>query len=224
MKYRILLCLLATYVAALRASAQLLLTFEGLKDLESIQSFYNGGTGSLGSTGPNYGIVFNGGLTLIDTDAGGGGNFGLEPSSDTAAFPDATMNVLAGFDTTFSMFYSTVDGPGTVTVWSGLDGTGSALATFNLEALGVGPGDPTGAYSNWKQISASLAETAYSVTFSGVFFFDNVALGPVTEISPVPEPSTYGLFGTFALIGFVALRRFRGSSHSTDSGAKQSAA
>lgn len=48
------------------------LTFEGLRDQESILDFYNGGTGSLGSAGTNYGVDFAGNtLALIDSDTGG---------------------------------------------------------------------------------------------------------------------------------------------------------
>src|SRR3712207_7981089 len=34
------------------------LSFEGLKDTEQVLEFYNGGAGSLGSTGPDYDISF----------------------------------------------------------------------------------------------------------------------------------------------------------------------
>ncbi|MEY3334729.1 MAG: hypothetical protein RLZZ176_3032, partial [Cyanobacteriota bacterium] len=52
---------LSTCVLAVdRANAQtILLDFEGLKDTEQILNFYNGGTGSLGSSGINYGVSFS---------------------------------------------------------------------------------------------------------------------------------------------------------------------
>ena len=36
-----------------------LLTFEGLKHGEQVLNFYDGGTGSMGSTGTNYGVTFD---------------------------------------------------------------------------------------------------------------------------------------------------------------------
>ena len=82
------------------------LTFEGLKDNEAILDFYNGGTGSLGSTGTNYGVRFGAdSRALIDLDAGGSGNFANEPSPHTIAYflsgAGVLMNVAAGFDTGF---------------------------------------------------------------------------------------------------------------------------
>src|SRR5439155_5099046 len=63
------------------------LTFEGLKDLEPIQDFYNGGTGGLGSgPGPNYGINFsNNSLAIVSHLNGGSGNFSNAPSGSTIA-------------------------------------------------------------------------------------------------------------------------------------------
>src|SRR5947207_641840 len=105
------------------------LTFEGLQDVEPVADFYNGGTGAFGSgPGPNYGITFSDNAAgLIDSDDGGIGNFGGEPSSDTVLLfltgPSYFMNVSAGFTTTFSLFYSSPLVAGTVTIFSGLDGT-----------------------------------------------------------------------------------------------------
>ena len=96
---------LAVMVTASPAAASTVLTFEGLRDLESIDSFYSGANGGLGSgPGPSFGITFSANaLAIIDSDAGGIGNIGGEPSPSTALFflsgGAATMNVPAGFDT-----------------------------------------------------------------------------------------------------------------------------
>ena len=67
------------------AAAPIVLTFEGLADWEGVAEFYNGGTGTLGSgPGSNHGIRFTNAIALIDSDAGGSGNFGGEPSPSTA--------------------------------------------------------------------------------------------------------------------------------------------
>ena len=91
------------------AQSTVTLTFEGLGNFEPVSQFYNGGTGGNGSgPGTNYGISFSpNSLALIDSDAGGSGNFGGEPSPDTVLFftsGTAVMNVPAGFATGFSFY------------------------------------------------------------------------------------------------------------------------
>src|SRR5215208_4681796 len=69
------------------SAATIVLDFEGLQDFEQILDFYNGGTGSFGSSGTDYGISFGtSALSIIDEDAGGSGNIANEPSPDTVAF------------------------------------------------------------------------------------------------------------------------------------------
>src|SRR5688572_20093730 len=85
----------------LAPAAVTVLDFEGVGDYNPVGNFYNGGAGT------NYGIEFSpNALGLVDADAGGNGNFGGEPSPDTALFfltgAAATMNVAAGFTTGFS--------------------------------------------------------------------------------------------------------------------------
>jgi hypothetical protein len=69
------------------AQSTVTLTFEGLGNFEPVSQFYNGGTGGNGSgPGTNYGISFSpNSLALIDSDAGGTGNFGGEPSCQVPA-------------------------------------------------------------------------------------------------------------------------------------------
>ena len=162
------------------------LTFEGLQNNEAIQSYYDGGLGGMGSgPGPNYGITFGGdSLALIDFDDGGSGNFGNEPSPSTTAYfvsgPGDIMNVPAGFTTGFSFFYTSVSFDGTVTVYDGLNGTGNVLASLALPSLGVGPGDPNGAFSNWAAVGVSFSGMAKSANFSGVadqIGFDDINAG-----------------------------------------------
>jgi len=90
---------LAVMLTASPAAATTVLTFEGLQDLESIDRFYDGANGGLGSgPGPDLGITFSpNALAIVDSDAGGIGNIGGEPSPSTALFflsgTAATMNV-----------------------------------------------------------------------------------------------------------------------------------
>ena len=195
-------------------AAPVVLTFEGATDLASVNDFYNGGTDSLGASGPNFGINFSTtSLALVDFDAGGNGNFANEPSPSTILFFQAggaaTMNVAAGFNTGFSFFYtSTADG--FVNVFDGLNGTGALLATLNLAANnGNCVGDPNGTFCNFTPVGVAFVGTARSVDFGGAagfIGFDDITLGDIIPGGTVPEPGTLGLLGLAAL-GFASLRR-----------------
>jgi hypothetical protein len=191
-------------VLTVGAAQAAFLDFEGLGNFDTVEEFYNGGTSGQGYSGVNQGISFSpNALSIIDSDAGGGGNIGNEPTPDTVLFfldgSAATMNVAAGFDTGFSFYYTNVANEGFVSVYDGLNGTGNLLATLNLPALGAGPGDPNGDFSNWAAVGVSFDGIAKSVDFGGsanYIAFDNVTLG---DSVPVPEPATM-----FALAGGLA--------------------
>jgi hypothetical protein len=204
----------ALAVAPQALAAPVVLTFEGVANIASVNNFYNGGTDSAGNFGTNYGINFSStSLALIDSDNGGSGNFANEPSPGTILFFQtggaATMNVAAGFNTGFSFFY-TSSSAGFVNVYDGLNGTGALLATLNLASnLGNCVGDPTGGYCNFTPVGVAFAGTAKSVDFGGAagsIGFDDITLGAVTPGGRVPEPGTLGLLGLAAL-GLGAIRR-----------------
>ena len=193
------------------AKAAVTMTFEGLQNLEPINDFYNGGTGGFGSgPGPNYGVSFTpDSLAIIAETAGGTGNFSGNPSGDTIAFflsgSGDTMNVAAGFKTGFSFYYSAAIYPGSVQVYSGLNGTGALLANI---ALAVTPqnGSSSYTYNNWQPVGVGFGGIAESAIFTGVanyIGFDNITIGAV---SAVPEPST--MFFWFAG-GVLLVRQLR---------------
>lgn len=209
--------LATTFIAIPKSqAATIVLDFEGVGNNANVRDFYNGGTDSLGNTGTNYGIAFaNNALGSVDSDAGGSGNFGGEPSPDTAlSFLDgsaATMNVAAGFDTGFSFFYSAIRNPGFISVYDGLNGTGNILTTLNLPTTpDTGAPDPTGQFSPLLPIGVSFSGIAKSVDFGGTadqIGFDNITLGSAIPGGSTQVPEPFTIVGT--LIGATVAFRTR---------------
>lgn len=207
------LLLLSSYLlgAGNAYATPIVLNFEGLDNVEAIQDFYNGGTSQNGNSGTNFGVTFSPNtLAVIDSDAGGSGNFGGEPSPDTIMFfltgASAIMNVSAGFDTGFSFFYSAINNAGSVNVYDGLNGTGNILASLNIPVTPSDGGDPNGNFSPFFDIGVGFSGTAMSVSFAGVqnqIGFDEITFGSITaggDPTEVPEPATLALLG-LGLIG-----------------------
>ena len=198
------------------ASAAIVLDFEGVGDGAHINDFYNGGTDSAGNSGTNYGIAFSTAtLGIIDSDAGGSGNFANEPSSKTVMYfldaGNSVLNAAAGFNTGFSFFYSSSTAA-SVNVWSGLGATGTLLGTLTLTAQYNGNncvGDPTGTFCNWTAVGVGFSGTAMSIDFGGTADqtgFDNITFGSVTP--GVPEPETYALMlAGLGIVGYMSRRR-----------------
>jgi PEP-CTERM motif len=193
---------LATAAFATPASAVVVtLDFEGLANGAAIGNYYNGGGGgSLGVTfSPNT-------LAVIDSDAGGTGNFANEPSASTVMFfltgTSAILNYAAGFTTGFSFWYS-ANSAASVRVYDGLNGTGTLLGTINLVSQFNNncAGDPTGAYCNWSNVGVTFGGTAKSIDFAGTANFvayDNITFGSNVATGGVPEASTWAMM----LVGF----------------------
>lgn len=193
---------------------------------EPILNFYNGGfagngTASCGYTvcgpGPNYGVTFqSNALVLSSVDVGGGGNFTNEPSNPNILFfltgTGDVMNVAGGITTGFSFFFSgnSAVGNGTVDIYSGLNGTGTLLASFVVNTS-LTPLCTTGpSYCVWEPDGVSFSGTAESVVFGGsanYIGWDDITLG---SSSPgTPEPASLFLLGS-GLAGIAAkLRRNR---------------
>jgi hypothetical protein len=193
------MALLATQMVS--SASVVTLTSEGLQDLEPILNFYDGGLGGFGTgPGPSYGIQFTSdSLAIIASDSGGTGNFtgALAPSPHTLAFflsgAGDTMNVAAGFTTGFSFYYTSPFNTGTVSVWDGLNGTGTLLASLTLGTTTDTSGTTGHPYDDWHAQGVTFSGAAQSVIFSGVanyIGFDNITLGSETPLPAVPEPST----------------------------------
>ncbi len=196
------------------ANALFMLDFEGLQDLESVETFYDGGSGSMGSTGTDYGVTFSSnGLAIIDEDEGGSGNFGGEPSPDTVLFflsgTETRMTVDGGFDTGFSFYYSSIEYVGSIDIY---DINDLLLASMILQKTPYnGAPDPTGEFSPFVALGVDFDGTASYVDFGGSankIGFDNITFGSETPVGAVPEPSTILLVG-IGLLGLAGYSRKR---------------
>lgn len=171
--------------------------FEGLENEEVVQNFYNGGTGSLGSSGVNLGVEFLGNTTAyIASSAGGTGNVSELPSPSTVITflepsSSAVLNVAAGFTGGFSFYYSS-DAAADVVVYDGLDGTGDVLATVPITAQ-RNVDCTSSSFCNWTAAGASFSGTARSVSFGGTANqtgFDNITLGRAIPGGGTTTPAT----------------------------------
>jgi hypothetical protein len=189
------------------ANASITLTFVGLQDQEQILNYYDGGFGGSGSgPGPNDGITFAANsLALISQDDGGTGDFNGAPYNTVAFFESGSgdvMNVTGGFTTGLSFYYSSPIAPGSVTVWSGPDGTGTELANIILPTSSEGGTGCDTDFCPWVASGFAFSGTAESVDFSGTtdeIGFSAITLGSTTPV--IPESSTWVMM----VIGFVGL-------------------
>jgi len=198
------LCLLTASPAL---AGNITIDFEQPSSFASIDQFYNGGTDSNGvAGGSSVGVTFGLDDLAVQNDVLGP-YFSNAPSPIglmSAVGPETAMNVEHGF-TDVSLFYATPeDVAAGVQVWSGLNGTGTLLASFDLTKNS----DPAGSanpYGTWTQVfGGSWSSTAHSVTFVnsvGFAGFDDISVS-----TPVPEPTT-AMLAVLGIAGLVVARR-----------------
>lgn len=206
----------------------------GIYTAAQVWNFYNGGYSRSADglndlvLGPdNYAVPFtSSALALMSTAAGGDGNFGpryldkqggetLQDVGISALYFDAdspVLNYSEGFNIGFSFYYAST-APITVTLYDGLDASGSVVGTDTFLATDTCTLEDN-TYCVWSLGSVSLSGTARSVRLAGLqqqALFDNVTFGSLTPIDyaiPVPEPSSLALVALgLAGVGWAARRR-----------------
>jgi hypothetical protein len=154
------------------------LDFGGLQNNEQVLNFYNGGTGSLGSgPGPNYGIAFTSSFGAVTAVPPYGPNIVGQLNGASAI-----MDVSGGFNL-LSFYYEAANSTGSVTLWSGLDGTGVMLADISLATA-----------ATWNAAGSGFGPIAFSAVFSGT---PGTRFDQITDVGLVtPEPSSLLLLAT----------------------------
>lgn len=148
-----------------------IVTFGGLKNLEFINQYYDGGLGSLGSgPGPNYGLQFMANAqTIVSASKGGSGNFIGNPGGYPVMFfqtgTNVTMTATNGIQTALWFYYSALQA-GKATVYSGPNGTGTILASVSLPPNNSGC--TTYKLCVWSAVGVPLSATAGSISFAGI--------------------------------------------------------
>jgi Bacterial Ig-like domain (group 3) len=181
----------ASFPARSQAQTKAVVNFGRLKNLEFIDQFYDGGTGSLGSgPGPNYGLQFTtNAQTIISASKGGSGNFIGNPGGGPVMFFQtgnvATITATNGIQTALWFYYSALQN-GSATVYSGANGTGTILASITLPVNNSGCN--TYKMCVWSTVGVPLAANAGSISFAGVP--DYLAIGIIHLGSALPTSMT----------------------------------
>lgn len=194
---------LALFATAPAWAAPVKIDFEGAPGyVNAIGNFYNGGSDSLGQSGPNFGVAFTSSVLGLSNDVLGP-YYGNAPSPLTVIFAEdssAFMNVALGFSGSLSLAYASTQAVSAgVKVYSGLNGSGNLLGSLNL-AANASSGCSSSAYCRFDVASLAFAGTARSVSLGGGapnVLFDDI------HINTVPTPATSwlvmaGLFGVAA--------------------------
>jgi hypothetical protein len=187
---------------AASASAQTI-NFDAITTGASVDKFYAGGLDSAGETGPDYGVAFQ----LGDWITVSGYSETSQPNLAYSASGNSVVDFFNGFTTGFNFTYGTFS-TATLSVYSGLDGSGDLLAVLNLAG-----NDPT---SHFDFASFAFDGTAKSIVLSageGQFGWDDLTFGSLTPGgSAAPEPASWALMlGGFGLVGGAMRRRQRTS-------------
>lgn len=219
----------AALVQTAAGAAVITLDFEGIADHPHsstvlIGGYYDGGTASNGRAGPDLGVTFSPGATLLclntferdcsNTSKGDGGLAGSRLGAMFFPRANPVMNVEGGFGDGFSMSFSNpFDREIGVEVYDGADGTGTLLASARLGGTANGInglcadyGRPN--YCPFADFSLGFVGRARSVRFTGPAdrsVYDDITFGSVQvgglqldglrQAAAVPEPAAPALIG-----------------------------
>jgi len=193
MKLIPILAAAASIFAASSASAALVTA-----NFDDVTSF-----SAVGSAYAASGLVFDTEAMAIDgTDATLATPFTAHSGTNAmfSPFTATVMNVAAGFTGDVSFWYSSITGSTTVSVFDGLNATGSVLSTFTLAANST-------AYEMFSLASQSFSGMGYSISFGGND--GQIAYDDVT-VNAVPLPAAALLFPMgAAALGLSARRKRR---------------
>ncbi|MES3026096.1 MAG: PEP-CTERM sorting domain-containing protein [Pseudomonadota bacterium] len=171
-------------------AATVVIDFDTLTNNAAVNQFYNGGVDSLGLAGIDFGIEFinfKAGTAAASVSAP---NYGYLPAAL------GKINVAAGF-TGFDFSYGTL-APTTVSVYSGLNGTGTLLGQMVVN----------GNAGLFAQGALAFSGVAHSVTLAGTPNLAAVDNLRFVMALPVPEPGTLGLMlAGFGVLGLFGRRR-----------------
>jgi hypothetical protein len=161
----------------------------------------------------------------VATISGGGGNGGTNPGSGFPgnagitnwAYTGSGSTMTINFDSAmrdFGLLWGSIDATNQITFYTGLNGTGTALATYTGSTLvGYGLGaeyyDAAGSFVNWAADGVGDDFRSIVMTDGGACCFevDNFATNTSTT-SAVPEPGTVAVMvGGGLLLGWAAKRR-----------------
>jgi len=166
------------------------LTFDGFLNDEAILTYYMGGFGSLGSgPGPAFGITFTPGLVADPTRLLFGPSARITDTS-------ATMNLDSAFPGLVSFYFT---GNGTVSFFSGQNGSGTQLRSFGLVSMSLPITNTFGA------TLLPFQSAVFTPAVGSTLRLDSITFGAQV----VPEPSTAMLLLTG--LGLVSIfPRIRG--------------
>jgi hypothetical protein len=205
--------------ASTGASAIPVMDFEGLQHREHVDTFYNGGHGSLGSgPGPDFDIDFSPGdeeafnVFTIGATAHSGTNILTVAGGSQSG--DIILNVdlppADNANNVLQFFYGTVRNDTTVTLYDGAGGAGNAIGSSILAS--------TGTFFNWTFFSLRsnpgtvIASARIHAAVAGGVVIDDMAI-------TIPAPSTLSLVGLAAVVGGLRRkRRHRAATRRTATG------
>ena len=176
MNVKLIAALAAGLLSAPGFAAASILDFEGPTSFDPIGDFYS-------SLGVSFGLD---GLALSNDELGPYYSHSPSPGTVFAPVgPDATMNVAGGFAGNISFAYSSKLAS-SVSLYSGLDGTGTLLGTLNLTANAQN-GCTDSPLCFWSLASLDFTGIAKSLTFGGLA--NQAMFDDVTFSAPVPLPA-----------------------------------